>query len=194
MTLKFLFFLGIFLFSSPLLAEPTTPYPSTFWSSERITESLRGIQGGVVLPDNRKDLVVIGERRLLVYRYLADRLHKILDYKGKKSEDWFGLTLFDVDSDGRDEIFVSGFLYGKVNSFMGGIKDEKWVRGNDIPYFLSDLVWEEKKILVGQTSVGSDDFSGSLYEMIWNGKELKPGRAIKLPGGLSGEDMSLYSV
>lgn len=189
----FLFFLFIPI-SWTQGGEAQSSYPSTFWSSERIHEPLRSIRVGAVFPDNRKDIVVLGSHRLMVYRWLADHSYKILDYKGNNSEEWIKLTLFDLDQDGTDEVFISGFLYGKVCTLMGRIKGEKWVRGESVPYFISELVWEGKKILVGQTSVGGDDFSGPLFEMVWDGKKLIPGKTIKLPGGLSGDAMPIYSV
>lgn len=169
-------------------------YPSTIWSSDRIDDTLVGVRTGNVVGDGREDIVALSRNHLFVYRVFENQMFKIMDHKGSGREEWIKLALFDLDGDGVSEIIVSGFYAGKVTSFIGRISGKKFKKIVEAPFYLRSIFWEGREILVSQKSLGGDDFTGSLFEMSWNGKELEEKRQIKLPGGISTQSISIYSI
>lgn len=177
-----------------LLSDVYSYYPSTLWSSNRINEHLVAIRTGSVMGDGGSDIVTISKNKLIIYRVIENQLFTQFQYKRGGRDEWFKLTLFDLEGDGQEEIIISGLYLDGAESIVGKIQSGKFQIMARAPYYLTTIPWPEKEVLVAQKKLGGDDFSGPLMEMVWNGKKLVKKEEITLPGGISGESISLYSV
>lgn len=187
-----LFLMGMLLGEGYGLAQ--TPYPSTIWSSDRFHETLLGIKKGRVMPGESDHLVTLSPHRIGIYRLDENRLTQELSFEGKGSEEWIKLFLFDVNQDGQEEIIVTSVGTLGVTSQVFTISDNRFKELTSVSLYLGVVSWEGKNLLVAQKKLGGDDFSGPLLPMEWDGKKLIAKGKMVLPGGLSGESFSLYSV
>lgn len=169
-------------------------YPSTLWSSPRISESLVGVQAGRVTQEWAQEVVTLSFHQLTLYHINEGQMVKTAEYASNPRQEWIKLSLFDLNGDGLEEIILSGFYAGEVSSRILSFYDNQFHLIHEVPFYLTSLHWNGQKFLVSQKKLGGNDFSGPLYEMVWDGKDLVKKAEIKLPGGLSGEAMSLYSL
>ncbi len=170
------------------------PYPSSIWSSDRLHGTLIGVKWGHVLAVDENNIVTLSDHHLIIYRLEENQLTQELDYQEKNSDNWIKLSLFDVDGNGTDEIIVTALGNRGVHSQVFQIVDSKLKKLTTTSLYLGVISWEDKKIIVAQKKLGGDDFSGPFIQMEWDGKKLISKGKTHLPGGLSGESMSLYSV
>jgi hypothetical protein len=190
--LKIFFVISLIVLSHKLSHAGT--YPSTLWSSERIPDNLIGVRVGQIMGDVAPEIVALARQRLFVFQYNGGTLTKRVDFGANTREDWVKLVLFDINSDGLNEVIVSGFRFDRVQSIVGRIEGDQFVKIQEVPYFLQKIQWQGQDLLVAQKSLGGDDFSGHLIKMAFNGKKLIKKGIIKLPSGVSVDSMSLFSV
>lgn len=169
-------------------------YPSTQWSSQKIPEQIIGLKTGSVLQPSSNDIVTLSPEGVAVYQLNGDKLVKQFEAKASRYEKFIHLALFDVDQDGRDEILVTGMYRDRLFSFVGFVEGGKLKRKSSLSYYLEVIEWMGQKLIVAQKKLGNDDFNGPLMQMEWKGKKLVKKQDIILPGKLSDQTFSLYSL
>lgn len=169
------------------------PYPNTLWSSERIPHTLVGVKVGHVLPDPGQDIVVLSQDRLVLYRKILDKIYPIKELESH-GEKWIKLSLFDLDQDGNDEVVVSGLANGRARTRIFKIIRNEFKQIDLKDYYTTVIYLDGLRQCVAQSQVGGEDFTGPLKRLVWENGGLIEKGTVPMPGGVSGESFSLFSV
>ncbi|MBX7149434.1 hypothetical protein K1X76_10175 [bacterium] len=172
------------------------PYPSTYYSSERIPDSLRGIETGKLLSTStaKTDIALLGLRTVYVYAVHDKSINKYLIYNGNKFDEFMHLSVLDIDNDGDDDIVVAGFENGVLTSKVLMVEGDKLVVKGEYGHYAARIKWMGQDVLVGQKRLGNDDFTGPLYKLKWDGKKLVEEGEVLGQSGISGDAESLFRV
>ena len=171
----------------------TYPYhPQTIWSSPKIDENVVGVKVGHFLKGDEVHLATLSPSRLVVYALQEQSLHKVSSIQSAKGDVWLKLSHLDLDSDGIDELVVSGFRGDRPHSMVASAKGGPLRVLTETSGHLSVLSWKGERALFSQRSLGGDDFTGPFRRMTWDGKKLSEVSVVDLPGGVSGKSLSLF--
>lgn len=169
-------------------------YPSTLWSSDRISQNTIGVRVGPVVQRNQLNIVTLSRQHLTVYQRSQDQLIVMMEKQSASKEEWMKLTLFDLDRDGLDEIIVSGFRFGRVQSSVYRTVDGKLKLLQQEPFYLQRIQWKDSDRLFAQKSLSQDDFTGPLLLMEYEKGKFVIRDKVTLGGALSVDSVGLYQV
>jgi len=160
---------------------------SGFWKSQSFKEHFTGLALADVDGDDKTEVVLLTERKVVVHRLEAGRLTKLAEYEGEKFQRFITVDAADIKKDGRAEIFVTAITTNDrtLDSFvleLSGktlvpiVKSARW-------YFrvVNDPV--QGRILAGQRAGATDLFIAGVSELTWSGSNYVPARALPLPRG-----------
>jgi TolB-like protein len=173
-------------------SQPAAPVPSGTattgaWKSSAFKSAIVGIALGDVDGDTKTELVFIGDRRIDVYRFQSNRLLKVKDYSGNRSQRFIGVDVADVNGNGYSEIFVTS-LKGTGQNLDSFVLE--W-DGRDLRKITEDQRWyyrvidkpQEGKVLLGQKRTIKDLFVPGVYHMAWDAGTYAPQEPLTLPEG-----------
>ncbi|PLX83184.1 MAG: hypothetical protein C0617_11635 [Desulfuromonas sp.] len=158
------------------------------WSSAELKGQPVGIEVGDLDGDGRLEVAVCFKDRLEIGRVAAKGFDPLSTLPLKDSRKLISLDGADLDGDGRLELYLTAGRGEELASFVvelveGGLQEvisrvPWWFRRVDLP--------EEGPVLLAQRmGAGEDDFSGSLFRVVREDRQLKRGPAVKLPGNLA---------
>jgi len=166
----------------------TGMYTADFNQSPPLPLKVRGMVVADFDGDGRKEIALIDERSLRIYRWENElRLLKRID--GNRLDQFLAVDAADLDKDGKAEIYVTSFPADpfqpgdRLFSFVVAFKDGEFkIAASEIDWFLRVVDWPGKgPVLLGQAKEKGKSFHGPIYEMTWDGKRVKEGRSIEGP-------------
>jgi len=167
---------------------PVDMAPAGFWKSKNFKIAIKGLSLGDVDGDSKTEVVFISNRRIYVHRFESQRLVKIWEKAGKRSERFIGIDVADINGNGRAEIFVTS-LKGdgqRLDSFVLEWDGDGFRRiGGDPSYYRVIESPEGGKILLGQKRRMDDPFVPGVYQLTWRNGEYVPEERLALPKGIN---------
>ncbi|MDC0207109.1 VCBS repeat-containing protein [Nitrospinae bacterium] len=153
---------------------------------------------GDITGDGRNEYVLIGHRRVMVYKQEKGRLKQIGQISGKKGVDQFlGVDVGDINGNGRDEIFVTNQKGDKLASFAlekpRGKKRLKHVWKNVNLYFRIIRPFGQKPTLLSQSPGFETPFQGLIKKVVYKKRRYIQGRKLNTPN-VYGTDFFLYGL
>ncbi len=168
-----------------------------YWRSQKISENIRGLAVGEVDGDGNQEIVLITNKKVLIFRKVGEKLKKLVEYKEKGSVSFLRVDLADINGNGVNEIFVTNWRKNSLDSFVLEYKNKKLVKIADkLAWFLGILNFPDKgPILLAQAYRKDNPFKGEIYRIKWTSdtyvseklKEIPPGIQIFGSGVLGGE-------
>jgi len=103
---------------------------------------------------------------------------------------------FDLNNNGRSEIYVSSHTLEKPNTFVAEYTEEGYQRiAEQLPWFFSTYQNREgATILLGLKLGNFNPFAGTAYEFIWKKDKPLPAAEYSLPSGVSPFGSSNYDI
>lgn len=96
------------------------------------------------------------------------------------------IDTFDLNANGRAEVYVSSYPGGAANSFIAEYNGEAFERtSQNLPWLMRVYPDERGWVLLGVKPGTYNPFFGSAFEFIWKDNETLPGAEYPLPGGVS---------
>jgi hypothetical protein len=141
---------------------------------------------GDVDGDGRNEVVLVGERKLGIYRWDGG-LKVVKTVEGDKFDRYLAVDVVDAKRNGRPEIFVTNFQKDRLSSFVVAYSGGAFkVTSSGLDWFFRAVDWGGKgKILFGQRKGDEEGFIGPIYEVGWDGKKYKDIRKAKIPKGIN---------
>ena len=172
-----------------VLRAPMDMAPAGFWKSKNFKIAIKGIALGDVDGDGKTEVVFIDNRRIYVHRFESQRLVKIWEKAGKRSERFTGVDVADINGNGRAEIFVTSLKGAgqRLDSFVlewDGDGFTRLVKGAPWYYRVIESP-EGGKTLLGQKRRMDDPFVRGVYQLTWQDGEYGPEDRLTLPKGIN---------
>jgi TolB-like protein len=174
------------------LAEPgatTQPDMTTpdGWMSQPFKCAIVGMALGDVDGDAKTEVVFISDRQVYVYRLENQRLVRVKEMDGKRSQGFLGVDVADINGNGYAEIFVTS-LKGAGQALDSFVLE--W-DGHDLRRINEDSPWYYRvidmpfqgKVLLGQKRTLKDLFVPGVYRLAWQDGEYRPQEPLTLPTG-----------
>jgi len=105
------------------------------------------------------------------------------------------IDTFDLNGNGRPEIYVSSHNPKTANSFIAEYTNEKYERiAEDMPWLLTPYTSDGRTVLLGVKPGTFSPFAGTAFEFIWKDATALPAAEYSLPGGVSPFGSSRYDI
>lgn len=159
------------------------------WKSRRFKTQINSIAIGDVDQDSQKEIAMIDNRDVIIYRYLDKRFVKIGEIKGDVHDKLISVDIADINGNGKDEIFVTSVnknnralrsfvLEWNNNRFERIVESAGWYfRVLDIP--------GRGRILVGQKRGINKNFLAGIDELKWSAGEYVSAGTQNLPSKIN---------
>lgn len=169
--------------SSPFVRPRGIAGTLRFTKTQNLKLSLQAMDVGDVDGDGVDDVVMAGETEILFYHLTGNRLEKFRSIPVLARYIIHGISLADLNNNGRDEVYVSCADDFSPNSF--GIE---W-QGKELEYLFKDARWfvktitvpDEGVILAGQRASGSDGLAPGIFGLTVNNGNLDQGSRLSVP-------------
>jgi len=134
----------------------------------------------------RTQLLLADHRDVLVYDLTPDGLTLTATIKTTTDEYIVHLDTFDLNANGRDEVYISSYSGSRANSFIVEYSDGNYPRiAEGLPWFMSTYPHREGRVLLGIKESAYNIFYGSAFEFIWKDGTPQPAAEFSLPSGVS---------
>ncbi|MFO7559161.1 MAG: VCBS repeat-containing protein [Desulfobacterales bacterium] len=176
---------------------PINAFIPMIWKSEALDIRITGICAGDIDGDGKIEIVVSSAHDLTMYRVSQDRLEKIGEFKGKNYHKYLAVDAWDINQNGKAEIFVSC-----QNSGSGSLESfaVEWNKGSYSPivegenWYFRVLKTEKGSKLFGQRKGISEPFFPTIFELSWNGSSYQAGKKQSLPDEILIFGLSLGNI
>ncbi len=173
--------------------------PATAWRSGKLDIKITGLGVDDVDGDGQNETVFVSSSNIYIYRYTGGKYYKLKEIIGKKSNNYIGLDIADINGNGLPEIFVTqvsrpgnkenkkGSWTGYLKSFVLEWNGSEFARIVDrVPWFLRVINMPGKGlVLLGQKRDRDKVFSGRVQQLVWKGAGYEPESALRLPEGIN---------
>ena len=171
---------------SPRKAEIKTGKVSlNCWRSGKISNKVRGLSVGDVDGDGNKEVVLITDKKVLVYRKTEEKLKKLAEYKEKGPADFIKIDMADINGNGLDEIFITNIKENSLSSFVLEYKNKNFEKiADNLKWVLGVINFpDEGPVLLAQTYRDDNPSNkGKIYRIKWGPKGYVPAVALeKMP-------------
>jgi TolB-like protein len=159
-----------------------------FWKSANFKHLISGIDLGDVNGDQILETVVATPDKIIIFQGVNNKFRKIYEHETGSFVKNLGVDIADINGNGFPEIYISG-----LNSQRNGINSTVLeFNGQTYQVLAKNTRWLFRvadhnihgKILIGQKrkSEQLDPFSSAVYELSWQGAELKSHDRLLPPG------------
>jgi len=164
-------------------------YLSEFTQSPPLPIKVQGMVVADCDGDGKKEIALIDERALRIYRWEENQFKLLKRIEGSRIDRYLAVDAADLDKDGKAEIYVTSIpetayqSEDKLTSFVVAFKDGEYrIAASGVNWFLRVVDWPGKgKVLLGQGKGVGKGFEGPIYEMSWDGKQVREVRKIEGP-------------
>ena len=163
---------------------------SSFYSLDLPGESLHCMTSADIDGDSTNELLLSGERRVLIYKWADGGLKLSSELKTGIGEHVVHIDTGDTDKNGRCEIFVTSFEKSNPNSFVLEAKEGTYSRiAKSLPWFFRIYQPPGKRLMImGQTAGDTNPFGNMIYTFSWKNNALEARNEFLIP-----ESLQLYS-
>ncbi len=131
-----------------------------------------------------------------IYNLTPDELVLTGTVPSKTNEAIVQIDTYDLNNNGRAEIYINSYANDVPNSFIAEYTDETYVRiADQIPWFFR--AYPEKNnstVLLGMELGSFNPFFGTAFRIIWKDDQPKQAGEYSLPGGISPFGSSRYDI
>jgi TolB-like protein len=165
-----------------------------FYQSLPFPFKVKGMGIGDLDGDGRKEVVLISDRILWIYRPEKTGFKLLQKIEGPVLDNNLAIEVGDIDKDGKEEVFVTAVRQTaveespKLSSFVVAYRDGAFKKvASDLGWFLRVVDdWRGNgKLLLGQRKGNDTPFVDPIYKLSWDGKRIKEIGAAGLPKGYS---------
>ncbi|PIR00267.1 MAG: hypothetical protein COV66_07210 [Nitrospinae bacterium CG11_big_fil_rev_8_21_14_0_20_45_15] len=141
---------------------------------------------GDVTGDGKKELILINENRVMVYRLQEDgKLKGIAQYKPRADNlEFISVDVLDLNGNGKDEIFVTCREGdSRLASFVLEVNDRRFqpIWSDVNRYFRVMRSFGDAPVMMTQTPGYQDPFNGPIETVKFEGGKYQIGPALKIP-------------
>jgi TolB-like protein len=161
----------------------TDPEKGSFWRSRSIRKEVMGFDVADVNGDSLNEIVVLEETAVVVYAFREGTLARIASYDADDGNRFVWADAFDVNGNGRAEIFASkasGSSFSSVVLEMDGGKLKPLVK--DSEWFYRVMKWPGQAVVLlgqqrmvgehtGEVNLTDNFFARGIFRLVWNGKD-----------------------
>ncbi len=178
----------------PPSSAPAPPMLTQRLISRKYSMEIRGLAVGDVTGDGSKEIVLIDQNNIIIFRPIKDSFQRIGEIKEKRFNNFLTVDVADINHNGTAEIFVSNLPHNsqRLQSFVMEYDGKTYRRiAEKQPIFFRTLQKTNgDKILITQehennivTSGDNRIFKGQVREAFWKNGEYVPAEALLLPRG-----------
>jgi len=163
-------------------AEPVSKSSSSSWTSQRLDGALVGIAPGRTLENGVRELYVVDDHALRLYRQ-GKELELVAEVTFGGSEQILGVDTADLDGDGISEAYLTMLSGDNLASQVWAARDGKLQKvAENLPYFFRAIALDGKEKRIYVQEMGRDaDFYGDVYELVRKDAKFEKQNPIKLP-------------
>jgi len=161
-----------------------------FYSFDIAGESLHCMTSADVDGDGTKELLLSGEHRVLIYKWVEGGLKQSGELKAGIGEHLVHIDTADTNKNSQEEIFVSSFEKSAPNSFVLEAKEGSYSRiAKSQPWFFRIYQPPGKRLMImGQNAGETSPFGNVIYTFSWKNGNLEARNEFLIP-----ESLQLYS-
>ncbi len=178
------------------LVGPTVREAARFTKLPNFEMNLKGMDIGDVDGDGLADIVVVGNKEMVVYRNLNGRYDRMTSYPMSSRYLPHGISVADLNNNGKAEIYISAADYENPGSI--GLE---W-NGNSFSTLFSNAPWYIRTAtlpgygmtLIGQRTETSAAFRAGIFRLQRQGNSLVPEEKIYVPDYVNLFDFSMDDI
>jgi len=158
-------------FFSPMSGEALFRYELPYKASLVTTGDFDG--------DGKQEIAVSTGKDVFFYMPAVD-LRPLWEIKGKLTGEHVWIDTFDLNKNGRDEIFITVMGSNEVTTYVYELTGTEFKK----LWQTNSFVRKTAASVIEQPYSSSDGFVGEVHELVWN-SEYKRGEKLKLPKGVN---------
>jgi len=178
------------------LTPPPVPERKSFWMSQEFGTEFKGMDIGDVNNDGLNECVIIDSSNVFIYQKKGASLTLIQKIPGQKYDNYFSVDVADINNNGTKEIIITNIVSDKLDSFIIEWKELKFTTiASKLPWFLRALNDSSGSIMLLGQRFGTDGpYNSPIQEIIWDGKQYRENKRMKIPEGLSVYGLALDTL
>ncbi len=164
-------------------APEKSPSFGRLWQSKPFPFKIIGMAIGDLDGDGRKEIALIDERNLYIYRWEKEDFKLLKKLEGGKFDQYLAVDVADLEKEGKAKVFVTNLQKDRLASFVVASVDGNFkMISSGLDWYLKAVSWGERgTVLLGQKKGENEAFQWPIYEMGWDGKQYKEIRRAELP-------------
>lgn len=158
--------------------------PSTYWNSPAFNKEFIGINVADFNTDGRQETVILSQDTLSLGIFMGQTYKQINEFKLPASYNFIALDSFDLNKNGRPEIFISGLRDNKPHSLVLEIENGQFIQlAQKVPMLFRVIEQPgQGQILLGQKRHQFDiPFDQRPFKVALLNGEYKKGDSYPLP-------------
>ena len=178
------------------LTPPPVPERKSFWMSQEFGTEFKGMDIGDVNNDGLNECVIIDSSNVFIYQKKGASLTLIQKIPGQKYDNYLSVDVADINNNGAKEIIITNIVSDKLDSFIIEWKELKFTTiASKLPWFLRALNDSSGSIMLLGQRFGTDGpYNSPIQEIIWDGKQYRENKRMKIPEGLSVYGLALDTL
>ncbi|HLA27499.1 MAG TPA: FG-GAP-like repeat-containing protein, partial [Syntrophales bacterium] len=167
-----------------------------FWMSQEFGIEFKGMDIGDVNNDGLNECVIIDSSNVFIYQKKGASLTLIQKIPGQKQDNYLSVDVADINNNGTKEIIISNIVGDALDSFIIEWKELKFTTiASKLPWFLRALNDSSGSIMLFGQRFGTDGpYNSPIQEIIWDGKQYRENKRMKIPEGLSVYGLALDTL
>ncbi|OPL15194.1 MAG: hypothetical protein AVO39_01975 [delta proteobacterium MLS_D] len=166
-----------------------------FVMSSRYPRKFKGMDVGDVDGDGKNEIVVIDRTNIFIYRFEESGFVLKHTLAGKSYDNYISVDVADINENEIPEIIVTNMRRDRLYSFVVEYREDSFITILDgVRRFLRVIETADGPCLLGQEMGLNAAFENPIHEMVWEGENLRDGRRMPIPKGLSVFGTTLASL